>query len=669
MSRSPKAEKARQALDEYIASWRAITRLLREGLSWSGYERNCAYLNCGDGRFADVSAATGLDFDDDGRALAVVDWDHDGDLDLWLYNRTGPRLRLMLNQSPADGDRSVAFRLRGTHANRDGVGARVEVELEGDRRRLVETLYAGDAYLSQSSKWVHFGLGESPEIRRVTVAWPGGDREAFAGVVPGGRYLLVEGSGRAEETPRRAAVTLAPSPPSGSVPGGGVKESAETRLFLPSRVPLPSLSYETGGDTPGVSAPVHPGPGPDTPALLLNLWASWCGPCVTELKGLTERRDEVRAAGLDVIALTVEEVDGDEATGAADAARLLDRIDFPFRSGVATTELLEKIELVEAVLYDRKWPLGVPVSFLLDRQGRLAATYRGPVDLDALLEDVAALDGSSAELHSRSAPIPGRWHARTADVDLLWLGSQFRDLYPREMEHYYELELERQTRLATRSGAPTEHQQRRRGVMYLDLAQAAFENGRIEDSMTQLRKAIEVDPGSTVARLNLAQLLRSAGRTPEAVDQYRGALKVNPADAEAHYGLGTTLLAAGEVGVAFDHLREAARLSPESPAPLHAMIWVLLNYSNPDDRRQLGEALELAERGVEMTDRQDARMLDALAAAQAAMGEYDLAVETAEQAGTLARAAGEAALLSQIELRLRFFRRGLPFREGATPPA
>ena len=69
-----------------------------EGRSFSGHERNCAYLNCGSspeaqGRFANVSAASGIDFPDDGRALVTTEWDQDGDLYIWIANRNAPRIR------------------------------------------------------------------------------------------------------------------------------------------------------------------------------------------------------------------------------------------------------------------------------------------------------------------------------------------------------------------------------------------------------------------------------------------------------------------------------------------------------------------------------------------------------------------------------------------------
>ena len=151
-------------VDEYVASWHATMQLLREGKSFSGRERNCAFLNQGNHKFTTVSAVSGLDFADDGRAIASVDWDHDGDLDLWIQNRTGPRLRFMKNQSResqpgTDASSSVSVLLPGVTCNRDAIGARVEiVSQQSATAPLVQTLRAGDEYLSQSSKGLHFRL-------------------------------------------------------------------------------------------------------------------------------------------------------------------------------------------------------------------------------------------------------------------------------------------------------------------------------------------------------------------------------------------------------------------------------------------------------------------------------------------------------------------------------
>ncbi len=62
--------------------------MISQGASFSGRERNRCFLNTHAEKFADVSAVAGLDLIDDGRGIALVDWDHDGDLDLWLTSRT-----------------------------------------------------------------------------------------------------------------------------------------------------------------------------------------------------------------------------------------------------------------------------------------------------------------------------------------------------------------------------------------------------------------------------------------------------------------------------------------------------------------------------------------------------------------------------------------------------
>ena len=69
--------------------------MLDHGMSISGHERHPVFLNTGADerageRFACISAVSGLDFPDDGRGVSVVDWDHDGDQDLWISNRNAP---------------------------------------------------------------------------------------------------------------------------------------------------------------------------------------------------------------------------------------------------------------------------------------------------------------------------------------------------------------------------------------------------------------------------------------------------------------------------------------------------------------------------------------------------------------------------------------------------
>ena len=76
------------------------------------------------------------------------------------------------------------------------VGARVE--LTAGSRRLVRCVSAGDGYLGQASRWLHFGLDGVPPIERLLVRGPDGSREEFAAPAGRGRYLAVRGKGRLE---------------------------------------------------------------------------------------------------------------------------------------------------------------------------------------------------------------------------------------------------------------------------------------------------------------------------------------------------------------------------------------------------------------------------------------------------------------------------------------
>ncbi len=105
--------------------------LIRDGRSFSGRERHCCFLNIDGRRFADISTISGLNLADDGRAAAQVDWDQDGDLDLWVSNRNGPQVRFLRNEVPTN-HHYLSVRLRGVTCNRDAIGARVQLVLAGN---------------------------------------------------------------------------------------------------------------------------------------------------------------------------------------------------------------------------------------------------------------------------------------------------------------------------------------------------------------------------------------------------------------------------------------------------------------------------------------------------------------------------------------------------------
>ena len=72
--------------------------------SLNGYERNGLFRNNGDGTFTDVGWLHGADREEDGRGIAIFDFDRDGRLDIVIVkNRSGDVLWFPNNGTPKDG--------------------------------------------------------------------------------------------------------------------------------------------------------------------------------------------------------------------------------------------------------------------------------------------------------------------------------------------------------------------------------------------------------------------------------------------------------------------------------------------------------------------------------------------------------------------------------------
>ena len=411
MSHSPTETATEYELLKYDRGWAALNRLLRAGASFSGRERDCCYLNLGSGaglasgtpQFANVSAATGLDLPGDGRALALADWDFDGDEDFWITSRTGPRLRFFRNDV-ANGNRYVALRLVGQTCNRDAIGARVEVyHTAGDKRPLIKTLSAGHGYLTQSSKWLHFGLGPDGAVERIVVRWPDGKTtDTYRQIEPNRRYELHQGSSEARRwRPPRDPIMLA------AKTAEEPKSTDQARVVVLRPPQIPRIEYvDANGQKRALTAP---GEGPR----LVNVWATWCQPCLVELNEWGREQAKLTEAGVRVLALCVDPPTKDGAADRQRAAAVVEKLGERFSLGWPTDGTLELLDVLQRTFVGRQRPMPVPASFLLDAQGRLAVIYRGPVSAEHLVNDVRLLAQPLEQIREGAVPFPGRWYSPT----------------------------------------------------------------------------------------------------------------------------------------------------------------------------------------------------------------------------------------------------------------
>ena len=692
MSRSPRTTFKQDSLAEYRTAWQATTKLLREGNSFSGRERNCAFLNAQGQQFANVSSITGLDFDDDGRGLGITDWDQDGDLDIWFHNRTGPRLRFMRNQTISSERKSeqhfVAFRLQGTVSNRDAIGAQVSVFVEGNSKPLIRTLYAGDAFLSQSTKWLHFGIGKAQQIDRVVVRWPNGTTEQFLSVKIDTRYRIVEGSGRCTALPSRSSnLAVKSSPQPVFVPSG------QTRAYFSNRLPLPILNYSTLENPTKVQTVSAI----DQPSLIV-LWASWCPNCVRELESLTNRAERIRELGLNVLALSLDGLDENHTTEPSDAKVLVERIGFPFDVGLISRESLSKLERLQDLQFNRMQPIAIPSSILVSRNGEMATSYRGELDWKTFEEDLRGLDASALVRRQKAVPFSGRWSSPPKQILLRAIAQNFQKYgYKDDYSRYLKLEAESLQRQRELSKTNAERQafdlqfasanfnlgmslvasgQASEAIEYFKQAVDAQPNHvdaltnlgvllarrrQVESAIGLFERALKVDPHADKARINLAAALGASKRFDDAIKHYRFIVEKSPSNFTAQSRLARFLLETGQAAAAVPHLQNAVRLQKNDFASSISLAWLLATH--PDNSiRNANNALELSNHLKESKVGNQAIVLDVLAAAQAENMEFDRAIETVQNAMKLLPS--NHNLRAVMESRLNNYKTNQPFRDA-----
>src|ERR1700730_4697947 len=110
--------------------------------------------------------------------------------------------------------------------------------------------------------------------------------------------------------------------------------------------------------------------------VLVNYWATWCGPCWEETPGLIRLSREMGPKGLAVVGIAMDE-------GGRDKVRaFVERFHVPYP--VAFPEAMSQM------VYGMK---GLPTTVLVDRNGMVAKTYVGVVRERDFRADVEALLG------------------------------------------------------------------------------------------------------------------------------------------------------------------------------------------------------------------------------------------------------------------------------------
>jgi cytochrome c biogenesis protein CcmG/thiol:disulfide interchange protein DsbE len=111
--------------------------------------------------------------------------------------------------------------------------------------------------------------------------------------------------------------------------------------------------------------------------VLLNVWASWCPPCIDELPLLQRTQRRIEGRGATVLGVNYKDIP-------EDALRLVRRFQLTFPSlRDRDGEYAEDFAVT-----------GIPETFVIDRRGRIAAVRRGPVNEEWLARTLPRLLGA-----------------------------------------------------------------------------------------------------------------------------------------------------------------------------------------------------------------------------------------------------------------------------------
>ncbi len=110
--------------------------------------------------------------------------------------------------------------------------------------------------------------------------------------------------------------------------------------------------------------------------VLLNFWATWCAPCQVEMPTFSAWQRQYGSRGLEIVGVSMDD-------SAAPARRVVERLKVDYPVAMGDAQLGMRYHGV----------LGLPLTFLIDRDGVIRARFQGVTDARVIEKQVRALLG------------------------------------------------------------------------------------------------------------------------------------------------------------------------------------------------------------------------------------------------------------------------------------
>jgi thiol-disulfide isomerase/thioredoxin len=154
--------------------------------------------------------------------------------------------------------------------------------------------------------------------------------------------------------------------------GNGEEGAAEPMLACPADAKPANLNF-TMKDVAGKNVTLADFKGK---VMLLDFWATWCGPCKVEIPHFIDFQERYGRKGFQVVGISVD----DTAEKLEPYVRDM-KMNYPVLQGLNHDDVQDAYGPI----------LGIPVSVLISRDGKVCATHTGLTDKDVFEREIKAL--------------------------------------------------------------------------------------------------------------------------------------------------------------------------------------------------------------------------------------------------------------------------------------
>jgi tetratricopeptide (TPR) repeat protein len=199
-------------------------------------------------------------------------------------------------------------------------------------------------------------------------------------------------------------------------------------------------------------------------------------------------------------------------------------------------------------------------------------------------------------------------------------------------------------------------------VALTGLAMIEVGRGQTHDAITHFRHALGLRDGNAAAHYGLGLALSQQRKTDEAIEHWQKSLELQPDNLNARNNLGAALAEIGRTPEAIEQWQQTLAFDPDNGNAANNLAWVFA--TSPDATLRDGaKAVAYAKRATKVPGGDNPLVYRTLAAAYAENRQFAEAISAAEHARQLAQAAGNSALVSELDRCIELFRQQRTLRE------